>query len=243
MLQMKIIPLSQGTFSVDKKKIFHPINEKNAEQGLIMEVRPFVAVTARDVVLLDVGLSQEDAPKITERLEQNGIQPSQVTKILLSHLHKDHVGGLGDLEGHFFQENFPHATIYLQKREYDFATSEAENPSFDVPMLLQIGKLSNLHWLNDDEGEIAKGIFYKVTKGHTPFHQVFWLKDEYETVFFGADDLPRQSYVRTSIAYKTDFNGKTARDFRQEWLEKARAQNWKVLLFHDEKRPFLELEK
>lgn len=239
---MKIISLSQGTFNVNDKKVFSPKDDKNKTEGLVMEVRPFCVVTARDVLLLDAGLTQENAPKITELLAQNRIQPTQVTKILLSHLHKDHAGGIGDLQGNLFQENFPNAIIYLQKREFNFSVSEKENHSFDVPMLEQLGNLPNLVWMDDDEGEIADGISYQVTKGHTPFHQVFWIEDDYQTVFFGADELPRQSYVTKSIAYKTDFDGKVGKELRQEWVKSAKAQNWEVLLFHDEKRAFLDLK-
>src|SRR3954470_23421406 len=99
---MKIIPLSEGTFTVDKTKLFVPFYEQehklqNRPSGsLLVEIQPFVIITADDVLLLDTGLGFMTDGKL--QLHQNlvncGIDPLRVTKVLLSHLHKDHSGGV-----------------------------------------------------------------------------------------------------------------------------------------------------
>ena len=59
---MKIIPLSEGTFTIDKKKLFVPFDEgrNNMQQrpagSLLVEVQPFVVITSKDILLLDTGL-------------------------------------------------------------------------------------------------------------------------------------------------------------------------------------------
>src|SRR5436305_5108522 len=101
---MKIIPLSEGSFTIDKTKLFVPFNEStdNLQHrpvgSLLVEIQPFVVITTKDVLLLDTGLGFNDSGngqmQIHANMERNGIDPEQVTKVLLSHLHKDHAGGI-----------------------------------------------------------------------------------------------------------------------------------------------------
>lgn len=100
---MKIIPLSEGSFTIDKTKIFVPFDTEKEELNnrpigsLLVEIQPFVVITEKDVILLDSGLGYNEAdgtPQLYNNLQRAGINPSQVTKVLMSHLHKDHAGGV-----------------------------------------------------------------------------------------------------------------------------------------------------
>ena len=59
---MKIIPLSEGAFTIDKTKIFVPFNkekddlQQRAVGSLLVEVQPFCIVTKKDVIVIDAGL-------------------------------------------------------------------------------------------------------------------------------------------------------------------------------------------
>ena len=59
---MKIIPLSEGAFTVDKTKQFIPFDlekdklEERNVGSLLVEIQPFVIVTSKDILLLDTGL-------------------------------------------------------------------------------------------------------------------------------------------------------------------------------------------
>src|SRR5262245_51217764 len=46
-----------------------------------------------------------------------GVKPDDVTKVVITHMHWDHVGGM-----EMFPKAYPKATFYAQKREYDFWT-------------------------------------------------------------------------------------------------------------------------
>ncbi len=93
---MKVIPLSEGTFTVDKTKLFVPFNEEedklqNRPTGsLLVEIQPFVVITSKDVLLLDSGLGfrKNDILQLDQNLLNNGINPSEVTKILSMELRK-----------------------------------------------------------------------------------------------------------------------------------------------------------
>ena len=59
---MKVIPLSEGTFTIDKTKQFVPFDtdkddlQQRPVGSLLVEIQPFVVITSEDVLLLDTGL-------------------------------------------------------------------------------------------------------------------------------------------------------------------------------------------
>lgn len=230
---MKVIALKEGDFSVSKDKEFYGLDEFPG--GLKMAVQPFLVLTAKEVILIDAGLGfpENGTPQIYRLLAQHDIEPQHVTKILISHFHKDHVDGLVRLENGNFIPNFPDAQIFYQKRELDCAFTEHGNPSYDFEKLRHIATLPNLVDLGYDEGEISDVISYAVSGGHTRFHQEFWIRENGETIFYGADNLPQKSYVDFNIAYKSDDDGKKAADLRHAWKKAAEEEHWKVLLYHD----------
>ncbi len=95
----------------------------------------------------------------------------------------------------------------------------------------------NVTWLHDDEGTIDGYIKYAVTKGHSPFHQVFWIEVEGKTIFFGADDAPQYNQMTNKFIAKYDFNGRRCMELRQIWWEQGKKENWTFLFYHDIKVP------
>lgn len=231
---MNIIPLFEGIFTIDKNKKFILKGANDSDLPYDVAVRPFVIVTGTDVILLDAGLGGSDGvlPTIYNNLKQVNITPEQVTKVLISHLHKDHIDGIGRFEKGHYVNNFPDASIYIQRREFDYALAQAGNPSYNFRVLDKLAVQGNLIWLDMDAGLIAPGITYQVTGGHSPYHQAFWISDEHKTAFYGGDNLPKASYLETSMNFKTDYDGKLAQQLREEWAN-AGKEKWEALLYHD----------
>jgi len=235
---MKIIPLKEGNFSASKTKDFTLLTDENFDtvKGIKMSVQPFLIITANDYILLDAGIgwkNDEGKTVISTLLEKENIKPEQITKLLLSHLHKDHIDGSIQNTENGFASAFPNAEIYIQKRELAFAMENKENPSFDFNTLEKLISLPNIVWMDEDKGEIDTAISFEVVGGHTPFMQVFWLRENGETVFYGADDLPQESYLKYHLAYKSDFDGRKAMELRLKWQKEAADEHWKILLYHD----------
>ncbi|NTE05735.1 MBL fold metallo-hydrolase [Agrobacterium tumefaciens] len=239
---MKVIPLKQGNYTVNQNKKFTLITSESIVPGTKVAIQPFLVITENDYVLIDTGFNsnQEEVPPVLLYLENENIKPEQITKVLISHLHKDHIDGIGYFSNGKLISSFPNATIYLQRRELDFALTQTGNPSYRMEMLQQLAELPNVIQLDDNQGSITEEITYKVSGGHTPFHQVFWVKEKEETIFYGADNLPQQNYLKYPLAFKNDFDGRKALEARQEWEEEGKQQKWKVLLYHDLENPIFQ---
>lgn len=244
---MQIIPLSEGAFTIDKTKIFVPFNSDKEELNdrpvgsLLVEIQPFVIVTNDDIILLDTGLGYDDADgksQLHNNLTKAGINPAQVTKVLMSHLHKDHAGGVTQKSLHSDARfiSFPYATWYIQKREFDYAM-EVGSSSYITEDFSLLEQFSRVVWLTDDDGNINDHIHYQMTGAHSKFHQVFWIEEAGQKVFFGADVAPQLQQMKSRFIAKYDFDGKKCMELRQQWWEEGQKENWTFLFYHDIKSP------
>jgi glyoxylase-like metal-dependent hydrolase (beta-lactamase superfamily II) len=241
---MEIIPLSEGSFTIDKTKLFVPFNERidDLQQrtigSLLVEIQPFVLITSKDILLLDAGLGFEDSTgsmQLHTNLEKAGVKKEQVTKVLMSHLHKDHAGGVSYPNGQH-KLSFPNATYYIQKRELDFAIEEGF-PSFIPDELEALSTSQQVHFLHADEGTIDGYISYEHTGAHARHHQVFWIKEGGATIFFGGDDAPQLQQMKIRYKTKYDFDPEKAMMLRHKWWEQGNREGWNFLFYHDIKTP------
>jgi glyoxylase-like metal-dependent hydrolase (beta-lactamase superfamily II) len=246
---MKIIPLSEGAFTIDKTKQFIPFDktkddlQQRSIGSLLVEVQPFCVVTKNDVLIIDTGLgfsNPDGTLQIHQNLLNNGINPMDVTKVLLSHLHKDHASGICKkdkvLRQKFF--SFPAATYYVNRHEFDFAMQKV-NPSYTPDEFSILIQADNVVYLQD-KGNIDGYIHYEVTGGHCPFHQVFWIEEDGEKLFFGADVAPQLSQMKSRFVAKYDFDGKLSMELRQRWWLQAHREHWTFLFYHDIATPILK---
>ncbi len=242
---MKIIPLSEGAFTIDKSKLFVPFNtdtddlQSRPGGSLLVEVQPFVVITSEDVLLIDAGLGFEEKGilQLHKNLMENGINPSDITKVLMSHLHKDHAGGVSrENPGTSLKElSFPEATYYLQNQELQFAY-EKGFPSYITEELDCLKKGKNVVLL-EGNGVLNGYIKYEVTGAHCPYHQVFWIVDGGEKVFFGGDVAPQLQQMKSRFIAKYDYDGKKCMEFRQQWWKLGEEEKWTFLFYHDIKTP------
>lgn len=243
---MKIIPLSEGSFTVGKSKEFISFNtatddlQARSKGSLLVEVQPFAIVTSKDVIVIDTGLgfsNAADTMQIHQNLLDEGINPMDVTKVLLSHLHKDHAGGISKKDEILGQEffSFPNAVYYVNEQELAFGLEKGK-PSFS-PDEFKILKDSDHVVLLNNGGWIDNYIEYKVSGAHSPYHQVFWIEENGQKVFFGGDVAPQLMQMKTKFVAKYDYDGKKCMELRQQWWKEGQKEKWTFLFYHDIKTP------
>jgi glyoxylase-like metal-dependent hydrolase (beta-lactamase superfamily II) len=114
-----------------------------------------------------------------------GVEPGQITDIVISHAHWDHMGGI-DL--------FPKARVWIQKEEYLYYTGAAWQPggqhggidADDVAALVRVNTQGRLHWVDGDNVEIMPGVRAYIGSRHTYASQ--FLKVEGTPSFVLASD-------------------------------------------------------
>ncbi|HEY9177473.1 MAG TPA: MBL fold metallo-hydrolase [Flavipsychrobacter sp.] len=237
----EVFPLSEGVFTIGHDKQFVPFDEEKDELNdrptgsLLVEIQPFLVVTEKDVILLDTGLGYEKggALQIHTNLEQHGYKPEDVTKVLLSHLHKDHAGGVVHKDKNGLVKNtFPKADYYVYKPEVGFAMDQGY-PSFHTDEIEPLLTSPQVNWLEGEEGLIDGYIKYFHSGGHSPQHIVFLIDDGKDKIFFGGDEAPQLKQMKIKYVAKYDYDGKKALALREQYAEQGKAEGWQFLFYHD----------
>jgi glyoxylase-like metal-dependent hydrolase (beta-lactamase superfamily II) len=126
-------------------------------------------------ILFDSGFHREKWMKeftITDYLRPDeavalaGVKPDEITDVVISHAHWDHMGGI-DL--------FPKAQVFIQKQEFAYYTGEAWQPGGrhggidpeDVAELVRLNTVGRLRLVDGDDVEIIPGIRAYTGARHT----------------------------------------------------------------------------
>lgn len=242
----QVFPLSEGVFTIGHDKIFHPfdlekdiLNERPIG-SLLVEVQPFLVITSSDILLLDAGLgfnSSNGQLQIHDNLAKLGYSPKDVTKVLLTHLHKDHAGGISFKNNRGeVQLSFPNAQYFIHSNEVK-AAMDIGYPSYIPEELVPVIDSDNIVLLNGEEGFIGDDIFFQHSGGHSKEHIVFLIDDGIDKIFFGGDEAPQLKQMKIKYVAKYDFDGKKAMELRAIYAEKGKSENWQFLFYHDVQHP------
>ena len=124
-------------------------------------------------ILLDSGFYREDRmrPNLVDYIRPDdavrlaGIEPEDVTDIILSHAHWDHAGGVS---------LFPNATVWIQRDEYTYYTGDAwqeggrrQGDREDMLHLVERNMDGQVRLIDGDDREILPGIRVYTGARHT----------------------------------------------------------------------------
>ncbi|MDM7931456.1 MBL fold metallo-hydrolase [Tabrizicola sp.] len=133
-----------------------------------------------NTVLFDVGAGpdfQPSAGKLAEALDLAGVTVEDITHVLFTHGHPDHLWGLLD---DFDEPVFPNAEYMIGQAEFDYwtdpdtVTSIGEaRATFAVGAARRLAAIADTVRLLTDGEEPLPGVFARLTPGHTPGHMAF----------------------------------------------------------------------
>lgn len=131
------------------------------------------------LILIDAGqgYTNKNAGKLVGYLQSIGIHPSQITDIIISHAHTDHIDGLIDSNGKSIYNN---AIIHVSRVEIEFWKSMNNDFANSINNIFAIVK-SQIKLFED--GAVIYGcIKNEIAPGHTPGHVIC-------TIFSGTEKL------------------------------------------------------
>ena len=126
---------------------------------------PTVVRSGDDIILFDTGLN---AASITAPLAAAGITPEDVSVVVLTHMHGDHIGGLTKDDG---TPTFANARYITGQVEYD-AWSKMDNEGFKT----KVEPLAEKMQFIGDGDSVVSGITAMAAFGHTPGHMTYMLE-------------------------------------------------------------------
>ena len=207
-------------------------------------VNAYLINTGKNLVLIDTGIGGVPGPqrgKVIDNLRAAGYEPEQVDTVLLTHMHRDHVGGLVDTDGRML---FPNARVWANRLESDFWLSEKQAGEAKTDMLKSAFKIAQFStapyraagkWhLFQHKDEVVPGITAVLIAGHTPGHTLFRVKSDDQRLFVWGDLINSQvvQFARPDVSLVFDVNPEQSVVTRYKVFNLAAKHKWLVAGAH-----------
>jgi glyoxylase-like metal-dependent hydrolase (beta-lactamase superfamily II) len=193
------------------------------------------------LVIFDVGAGSNFLPsagKLPDSLAAAGIDPSDVTDVIFTHAHPDHIWGLLD---DFDEVIFPEANYHIGRVEWDYwraddtleKTPEARQ-SFVVGAQNRLAVLEERIQLFEFGDEVISGVEAIDTSGHTPGHTAFAVHDGSDSVMIIGDAVTNTviSFARPEWPTGSDQNPHKGAETRLRLLDRLALEKSRLIGFH-----------
>ena len=136
---------------------------------------PTLVNTGNELILFDTGLNSAG---ISAAVRAAGYTPEQVTHVIITHMHGDHIGGIM-AEGGL---TFPNAAYVTGQIEFD-TTAAGDNEAFNN----NVRPLADRMTFLDDGASVTSGVTAMLAAGHTPGHMTYMLESNGKQLALIAD--------------------------------------------------------
>ena len=192
-------------------------------------------------VLFDVGSGANFMPtagRLAGNLAEAGIDPSEVTDVIFTHAHPDHLWGLVD---DFDELVFPEANYHMSRAEWDFwASDDTVNLMPEARRGFAVGARNRFDYLEESINlfgggdEVVPGVEAVDTAGHTPGHTSFVVHAGSDSVMITGDAITNVavSFERPDWPSGSDQDADMGAKTRARLLDRLVADGTGIVGFH-----------
>ncbi|WP_296478890.1 MBL fold metallo-hydrolase [Roseinatronobacter sp.] len=193
------------------------------------------------VVLFDIGAGPDFMPSaghMMQAMDALGVSPDDITHLVITHAHPDHIWGLLD---DFDEPMLPNAEVMMGRTEWDYwmdpdtvESIGAARQSFAVGAQRRLVEIEDHVTLFDDGAEVLPGVEAILTPGHTPGHMSFGLSIAGQQLLVTGDALVNHhlAFERPDWHSGSDFDLEQAAQTRLRLLDRITADDLTILGFH-----------
>lgn len=197
--------------------------------------------TPERTVLFDVGAGSQFMTTTGElpfALEDAGIDPLDVTDVVFTHAHPDHLWGLLD---DFDDLLYPNATYHINQQEIDYwLADDTLHKTPEARQVFVVGAQSRLPLIQEQMSvfqwgdELLPGVEAVDTRGHTPGHTSFALHQDGESMLIVGDALINValSFEKPRWPSGSDQDPQQAIATRQSLLERLVVDDLRFIAYH-----------
>ena len=247
----EITALLDGTHDFPVQTVMTHVPEEAVERDISADdltfpvqgsINAFLINTGAKLILIDTGagvLYGDCCDHLLANLRAAGYRPEQVDEVLLTHLHKDHVGGV-ILDGKMV---FPNAVLRTSETEAQYwlnAANKTTAPAF-LSTFFDAAEASVAPYIAaghfkpfSEDGQLEPGIYAMAAPGHTPGHTAYVVRNGSQTLLVWGDIIHVASVQlrdpTASVEYDTD--AQIAQRSRRAMLQLASTRHYYVAAAH-----------
>jgi glyoxylase-like metal-dependent hydrolase (beta-lactamase superfamily II) len=203
--EAEISVVSDGAFywapqlSAPEAEWRHAMPEANEAGEVLLGHNMVLVRWGAAVILVDAGLDDPGpdsqwmppralrSPGVERGLAHLGVRPGDVTHVVLTHAHGDHIAGATVVRGGQREPRYPRARYLLSRRDWDGNPAREQAHSMVAVHLGTLARLGRLD-LHDGQAEVAPGVTVLPAPGDSPGHCIVRVASGSEQ-FYATGDL------------------------------------------------------
>ena len=238
-------------FGVVPKVIWDRMNPADDLNRIELGLNCLLIKSKDNLILVDTGIGEKLKDRfkdiyrvqreygLIQALQKIGHTPSDIDKVINTHLHFDHCGGNTYRQDNRFVPTFPDARYIIQKKEWYDAThpNERTKASYLKEKFIPLEEMDRILLVDGDE-EIIEGVKVIVTNGHTRAHQSVLIESQGEKAIFFGDFIPTASHLKIPYTMGYDLYPTALIKRKKMILKNAVDEHWLLIFEHDPDIPF-----
>ncbi|GHB72362.1 MBL fold metallo-hydrolase [Persicitalea jodogahamensis] len=250
---MKIHVINTGLFKLDGGAMFGVVpkvlwqkqHSADANNLCTWAMRCLLIEDGDRLILIDTGMGDKQSEKffsyyephgyatLPKSIGEAGFRPEDVTDVILTHLHFDHVGGAVVRRDEQLKLTFPNATYWSEADHWQWALdpNPRERASFLKENILPIQESGQLKFI-EDSSPFLHIDFIKV-KGHTEQMMLPVIHYKEKTLIYAADLIPSTAHVPLPWVMAYDVRPLLTMEEKDRVLNRALDENAILIFEHD----------
>ncbi len=244
-------------FGTVPKSIWNRLNPADDNNMCNWAMRCLLVVDGNRRILIDTGIGDKQSEKfysyyylngadtLTSSLNTAGFEKSDITDVLLTHLHFDHCGGAVQWNKNRtgYEPAFPNATYHLSEAHFAHAQNSnmREKASFLPENYMPLQEAGVLNFVKNGE-MLAPGIGIIIVNGHTVEMCCPMIRHNDHTIFYAADLFPSSAHIPVNYVMGYDIEPLVTMETRAAINARAVEENWILYFEHDRAIPMARVQ-
>jgi len=235
-------------FGVVPKSIWNKLNPADENNMCSWALRCLLIEQGNRLILIDNGMGNKQDAKflsyyflhgsdtLEKSLNKHGFTSSDITDMVLTHLHFDHCGGSiqYNSDRSKLEPAFKNATYYCNEKHWQWAIhpNPREKASFLKENIMPIRESGHLQFI-DSSSKLIEGLSFIEVNGHTEGMMLPVINYKEKTLIFMADLIPSAAHIPVPYVMGYDVRPLDTLKEKESILTKAVENNWTLFFEHD----------